>query len=189
MWMKAHLAKHEVAKVAFENAPAYEQFMGRWSRQVGRLFVLWLKITPHARWLDVGCGTGAFSDVILSECEPSGILAFDPSAEHVEFARSHINDERVQFTVGDVTAIAARNSEFDVAVAALVLNFMSAQRQAVKEMCRVVRPGGVVAAYVWDFAAGRHISQHLTNAVAEVVRDAAGAFPALNSESTTPEAL
>jgi ubiquinone/menaquinone biosynthesis C-methylase UbiE len=179
--------KKSVHEAIFEDGAAYERFMGRWSRLTGQLFVDWLQIQPHAKWLDVGCGTGAFSDVILSACTPSTILAFDPSRRHIDFARSRINDDRVQFKVGDATAIDARDGEFDVAAAALVLNFMSAPGQAVKEMRRVVRRGGTVAAYVWDFAGRRNISQHLMNAVSAIAPDAMS--PALKPGSTSRKAL
>jgi ubiquinone/menaquinone biosynthesis C-methylase UbiE len=113
--MKLH-PKKSFHEAIFEDGAAYERYMGRWSRLTGQLFVDWLQISPHARWLDVGCRTRAFSDVILSACAPSMILAFDPSRRHVDFARSRINGDRVQFEVGDA-AIDARDGQFDVAAA------------------------------------------------------------------------
>lgn len=80
----------------FENGAAYERFMGRWSRQTGRQFVSWLRVPSRPKWLEVGCGTGAFTEVILSECEPSSVTAFDLSATHVAYARERIRDDRVQ---------------------------------------------------------------------------------------------
>jgi ubiquinone/menaquinone biosynthesis C-methylase UbiE len=176
-------------EAVFANGVAYERFMGRWSRLTGELFVDWLQIPPHAKWLDVGCGTGAFSDVILSTCSPSSVVAFDPSGQHIKFARSHVNDDRIQFKIGDATAVDAKDGDFDVAVAALVLNFVPAKAKAVAEMRRVVRRGGVVAAYVWDFAGRRNVSQHLMNAVSEIGTHAANPLSTLEAESTTQIAL
>src|SRR5262249_41075648 len=147
---------------------AYERFMGRWSRLAGRLFVDWLAIASRQRWLDVGCGTGAFTEVVLSSCDPEIIVAFDPSEQQVAYARSRIEDKRVSIRIGDVTSIDAPSNAFDVAVAALVLNFIPNQEKAAAEMARVVRPGGTVAAYVWDFAGRRSITQHLSDALSIV---------------------
>jgi ubiquinone/menaquinone biosynthesis C-methylase UbiE len=173
----------------FADGVAYERFMGRWSRLTGQLFVDWLRIPPHARWLEVGCGTGAFTQIILSACNPSAVVAFDPSPEQVDFAGSQLTDHRVQLKVGDVAAIDASDGEFDVAAAALVLNFVPKQAQAITEMRRVVRCGGMVAAYVWDFAGRRNISQHLVDAVSELAPAKTAASTILNAQSTGPFAL
>ena len=156
---------------------AYERFMGRWSKLTGRLFVDWLKIPPQRRWLDVGCGTGAFTEVILSSCDPKAVVAFDPSERQLAYAFSRPHDERVTFCLGDAMTIEADDSEFDVAASALVLNFLPDQGRAMREMCRVVRPGGIVAVYVWDFAGRLNITQHLTEAIASISPDAERVAP------------
>jgi ubiquinone/menaquinone biosynthesis C-methylase UbiE len=156
----------------FQDGAAYERFMGRWSRLAGQLFVDWLQIPPQRAWLDVGCGTGAFTQVILATCDPKAVVAIDPSEKHLNYARLLVQDRRVEFRVGDATAIEANDHAFDVCAAAFVLNFIPQQRQALAEMRRVVRPGGTVAAYVWDFAGRRSISQHLWNAIAAISPDA-----------------
>jgi ubiquinone/menaquinone biosynthesis C-methylase UbiE len=169
---------------------AYERFMGRWSRLTGGLFADWLQIPPQQRWLDVGCGTGAFTDVILSNCDPKTVVGFDPSEKQLAYAFSRPYDERVTFRRGDVMSIEAEDHEFDVAASALVLNFLSDQKRAIGEMARVVRPGGTVAVYVWDFAARQHITQHLSEAIAAIAPDAARAAQNTQQASTTrPEAL
>ncbi len=168
----------------------YERFMGRWSRPSGRLFVDWLKIPPHQRWLEVGCGTGAFTEVILSECAPTSIRAFDLSEQQIAYARMRIKDPRVALEVGNAQSIHAAASSFDVAVSALALNFMADQQKAVAEMTRVVRPGGDIAAYVWDFAGRRNITQHLSEAMAAVApKLEQQARTAQQADTTRPEVL
>ena len=161
-----------VYQALFDDAIAYERFMGRWSRIAGRLFVDWLQVPPRRRWLDVGCGTGAFTEVVLGTCDPQAVVGFDRSEMHLAYAKARISDPRVAFKVADAVAIEAEDGEFDVAAAALVLNFVSDQRKMVAEMSRAVRPAGSVAAYVWDFAGQRNISQHLWDAIAAVTPDA-----------------
>jgi ubiquinone/menaquinone biosynthesis C-methylase UbiE len=169
---------------------AYERFMGRWSRPIGRQFIDWLGVPPHQRWLEAGCGTGAFTQVILSTAQPRSILALDPSEQQIAYARACIRDDRVQIRIGNAMSIDAPDGAFDVAAAALVLNFISDQRKAVAEMVRVVRSGGTVAAYVWDFAGRRNVTQHLSDAIAAVSPDAErSARAAQQADTTRPEAL
>jgi ubiquinone/menaquinone biosynthesis C-methylase UbiE len=173
----------------FENGAAYERFMGRWSRLSGEQFATWLQIPPLARWVEIGCGTGAFTEVILSKCEPASVAAFDLSATHVEYARSRLAEPRLHIKSGDAMAIDADDGKFDVAVSALVLNFIPDERRALEEMSRVVRSGGTVACYVWDFDGGAHVSQHLTSAVLAVVPDAEDLYPSLRSGITSQQGL
>jgi SAM-dependent methyltransferase len=169
---------------------AYERFMGRWSKLTGQLFVDWLEIPPQQRWLDVGCGTGAFTEVILSRCNPKSVVAFDPSERQLAYAFSRAHDNRVTFRRGDAMEIEAEDDQFDVAASALVLNFLPDQGKAVREMSRVVRAGGTVAVYVWDFAGRRNITQHLTEAIASIAPDAErAARGAQQAGTTTPAAL
>src|SRR3954449_12820343 len=74
-------------KITFDAADDYERYMGRWSRTIGQKFLAWLDAPKGARWLDVGCGTGAFSELILRHCEPASLDGIDPSPEQIEYAR------------------------------------------------------------------------------------------------------
>lgn len=173
-----------------QEGQAYERFMGRWSRLTGQQFLDWLRIPSQQRWLDVGCGTGAFTDAILTICDPEFIVAFDPSEQQIAYARSRIADKRVSIRTGTATLIDADSNTFDIAAAALVLNFITDQGKAVAEMARVVRSGGTVAAYVWDFAGRQNITQHLSDAIAAVAPDAErAARAAQQAETTRPAAL
>jgi len=130
----------------------YEPYVGRWSRLVAREFLQWLAVPLGGQWLDVGCGTGALSQTILQFAEPARVKAIDRSEGFITFAMEHTQDSRVQFEVGDATALIVDSGTFDAAVSGLVLNFIPHPDRAVTEMARVTRSGGVVAAYVWDYA-------------------------------------
>ena len=147
---------------------AYEPYVGRWSRPVAREFLAWLAVPPGGRWLDVGCGTGALSESILSLASPGEVVGIDPSPEFVAFARDRLRDPRVTFDIGDAQALGAASATFDAAVAGLVLNFVPEPGRAVSEMARVTRPGGTVAAYVWDYAEGMQMMRHFWDAAVEL---------------------
>jgi ubiquinone/menaquinone biosynthesis C-methylase UbiE len=138
----------------FTDGAAYERLMGRWSRLVGEEFLDWLGIPKGLRWLDVGCGNGAFTEEIVARRAPDTLIAIDPSDEQLAFARTRPGTKVAQFQVGDAQNLSFGDDTFDVAVMALVLSFVPDPAKAVAEMARVVRPGGWVAAYMWDIPAG-----------------------------------
>jgi SAM-dependent methyltransferase len=149
---------------AWDSGSAYEPYVGRWSRLVAREFLGWLAVPPGGCWLDVGCGTGALAETILALAAPSEVVGIDPSSAFVAFARDRVNDPRVRFDVGDAQALQATSATFDEVVAGLVLNFVPEPDRAVSEMARVARPGGAVAAYVWDYAEGMQMMRHFWDA-------------------------
>jgi SAM-dependent methyltransferase len=151
---------------AWDSGDAYEPYVGRWSRLVAREFLGWLAVPPGGCWLDVGCGTGALVETILALTAPSEVVGIDPSPAYVDFARDRVNDPRVRFDVGDAQALQAASATFDAVVAGLVLNFVPEPDRAVSEMARVARPGGVVAAYVWDYAEGMQMMRYFWDAAA-----------------------
>jgi SAM-dependent methyltransferase len=130
----------------------YEPYVGRWSRLVAKDLLTWLDIGSQQDWLDVGCGTGALSETILQHAQPRSVKGIDPSAGFVEYAKAHVHNPAASFEVGDAQSLPVADKEFDVAVAALVLNFVPQPSRALAEMSRVVPAGGIVAAYVWDYA-------------------------------------
>ena len=157
-------AGHGNGSDAWNSGDAYEPYVGRWSRLVAREFLGWLALPAGGRWLDVGCGTGALAQTVLALAAPSEVVGIDPSPAYVAFARERVSDPRVRFEVGDAQALQAASATFDAVVSGLVLNFVPEPDQAVSEMVRVARPGGTVAAYVWDYAEGMQMMRHFWDA-------------------------
>jgi SAM-dependent methyltransferase len=145
---------------------AYERYIGRWSRLVARAFVAWLAVPARARWLDVGCGTGALSQTILANADPIAVLGVDQSSNYVAHARAHVIDERARFETADARALPRQPNVYDAVVSGLVLNFVAEPALAVAEMARVARPGGAVALYVWDYAGEMQLMRHFWDAAA-----------------------
>jgi SAM-dependent methyltransferase len=134
--------------------------MGRWSRRLARVFVEWLHPRPLAHWLDVGCGTGALTSAICELGEPASVVACDPSAPFVDHARSRFSDARVSFVIAGADTLPDRDGGFDAVVSGLALNFVPDPGRAVASMRERLRPGGIVAAYVWDYAEGMEFLRH-----------------------------
>jgi len=143
----------ETAKL-FDDGQAYERLMGRWSRLAGETFLDWLDAPPRLRWLDVGCGNGAFTEVLIARCAPAEVIALDPSEGQLAYARARPGAKVAKFQVGDAQALGFSDGGFDAAVMALVITFLSDPGKAAAEMARVVRPGGWVATYMWDVPGG-----------------------------------
>lgn len=129
----------------------YEPYVGRWSRLVAREFLQWLALSLGLDWLDAGCGTGALTQMILYQATPRLVVGVDASPAFVAHVQAHIAGP-VRFEVADIQSLPLETASVDAAVSGLVLNFVPQPLQAVLEMARVTRPGGVVAAYVWDYA-------------------------------------
>ncbi len=146
------------------SADAYDPYVGRWSRLVAREFVRWLRPARNESWLDVGCGTGALSLVILEDVGVRRLVGIDPSTAYVEQARKRIGDPSARFEIGDAEELPYRDATFAYVVSGLVLNFVPRPQVAVSEMRRVARRGGAVAAYVWDYAGRMELMRHFWDA-------------------------
>lgn len=157
----------------FDNATAYELYVGRWSRKIAQIFINWLAVPIGSTWLDVGAGTGILSDVILQQTSPSKVVGVDTAAAFIQLAQERVKDSRAQFHVGDATQLQLSDANFDVAVAGLVLNFIASPQSAVSNMARLIKPGGLVAAYVWDYADKMEMMRHFWGAAIRVDPSAA----------------
>jgi SAM-dependent methyltransferase len=138
----------------FTDGEAYERLMGRWSRRVAETFLDWVDVPNNLGWLDVGCGNGAFTEELIARCAPAAVTAVDPSDDQLAYARTRPGARMADFRVGDAQKLPFADDSFDAAAMALVISFLPDPGRAVAEMARVVRPGGSVAAYMWDIPGG-----------------------------------
>ena len=141
-------------QIRFDDGAAYERIMGIWSQLAGEQFLDWLAPAGSLRWIDVGCGNGAFTELIVQRCAPAGVEGVDPSQEQLAFARTRPASRIAKFTQGDAMALPFADKSFDVAVMALVIFFVPNPAKGIAEMVRAVRAGGSVAAYAWDMYGG-----------------------------------
>jgi ubiquinone/menaquinone biosynthesis C-methylase UbiE len=149
----------------FDDACAYDKFMGPWTRAAGTRFLSWLGALPGMRWLDVGCGSGRFTTLILEHYAPAAVVGIDPARAQIESARRRVLGGIAEFELGDAEALPYISASFDVVVSALALNFIGDRPRALAEMRRVAKQGATAAAYVWDFAAEQSPSWPLRRAL------------------------
>jgi SAM-dependent methyltransferase len=141
-------------QIRFDDGAAYERMMGTWSRLTGEIFLDWLAPRSGLRWIDIGCGNGAFTELLVERCAPAEVQGVDPSEGQLAFARTRPATRMVEFRRGDAMALPFSEDTFDAAIMALVIFFVPDPVKGVTEMVRVVRPGGTVATYVWDMLGG-----------------------------------
>ncbi len=144
----------EQNQIRFEDGAAYETYMGIWSRKVGEEFLAWLKPPSDLFWLDVGCGNGAFTALLAERVKPLSIIGVDPSPAQLDFARTRSGVSIARFEAGHAMELPAADDSVDAAVMALVIAFVPDPAKGVAEMARVVKPGGLVSAYMWDWPEG-----------------------------------
>lgn len=141
-------------QIRFEDGAGYERMMGVWSRLAGNIFIDWVAPSAGLKWIDVGCGNGAFTELLVERCAPSEVQGIDPSEAQLAFARGRPAARVAEFRKGDAMTLPFAENRFDAAVMALVIFFVPDPAKGVAEMTRVVSPGGTVAAYAWDILGG-----------------------------------
>jgi ubiquinone/menaquinone biosynthesis C-methylase UbiE len=145
------MAEHQIR---FDDGAAYEQTMGAWSTLAGEIFLDWIAPRHGLRWVDVGCGNGAFTELVVEKCAPTEVQGIDPSEGQLKYARARPATRKAEFRQGDAMSLPFPDNSFDLAVMALVIFFVPDPAKGVAEMVRVVSPGGTVGAYAWDVAGG-----------------------------------
>lgn len=138
----------------FSDGAAYERLMGRWSVLAGAVFLDWLAPRPGLRWVDVGCGNGAFTELLIARAAPTEVQAIDPSEGQLSYARTRAAASLATFRQGDAQALPFSDGQFDAAAMALVISFIPDPAKAAAEMARVTRSGGWVGTYMWDMEGG-----------------------------------
>jgi SAM-dependent methyltransferase len=176
-------------KDSWASGDAYEPYVGRWSRKIAPLFLDWLAIPAGGAWVDVGCGTGALTSAILERTSPRAVTGIDPSAGYLAHARDHVRDPRARFAVGDAQALEIETGSCDAAVSGLVINFVPEPARMIAEMKRVVKAGGTVAVYVWDYAGGMEMLKRFWDAAIETNPAAAGLHEGTRFSLCAPEPL
>ena len=141
-------------QIRFQDGASYEKMMGVWSRIAGEVFLDWLNPPAGLAWADVGCGSGALTELIVERCAPALVEGVDPSEAQLVFARQRHAANLARFQVGDAMALPFADKSLDAAAMALVIFFVPEPAKGVAEMARVVRPGGTVSAYAWDLLGG-----------------------------------
>lgn len=141
-------------QIRFDDGAAYDRYMGDWSRRAGTVFLDWLAAPSGLKWIDVGCGNGAFTELLIERCAPVEVHGIDPSEAPLAFARKRPLARLANFDNADAMALPFPAKSFDAAIMALVIFFVPDPTKGVAEMVRVVRPGGKVAAYAWDILGG-----------------------------------
>jgi len=168
---------------------AYESYVGRWSRSVAGAFIEWLALPARSRWLDVGCGTGVLTGIVLSRAAPAGVIGIDSSEGFVAHARLHLPDPRANFESGNAEAMPFRDGAFDAVVSGLVLNFVSHPEKAIAEMHRTLRAEGTAAVYVWDYAGKMQLMRYFWDSAVALDPDALTLNEARRFSMCKPEPL
>jgi len=175
-------------KDSWESSDPYEYYMGRWSRLVAQPFIDWLSPSSGLSWLDIGCGTGALSEVIINNHNPEELIAIDQSEGFVSSAQIRLGS-RAHCKVGNALSLPLEDSLVNVTVSGLVLNFIPEPEKALSEMRRVTEAGGMVAVYVWDYAGKMDFLRQFWDAAVELKPEALNLHESRRFSDSTAEAL
>jgi ubiquinone/menaquinone biosynthesis C-methylase UbiE len=151
----------------------YETQMGRWSRRLAPLLINFAGGNPAGRHLDAGCGTGSLTCALAGHPDVERVVGVDVSPDYISYAARLHASPRIEFEVGDITELRFENAAFDGVWSSLVLQFVTDPHRAVAHMCRVTKPGGVVAAATWDTRGGVVAQRMFWDTAAVIDPDAA----------------
>jgi SAM-dependent methyltransferase len=122
-------------QIRYDDGAGYERYMGYWSRLAGETFLDWLAPPPGLRWIDIGCGTGAFTELLVKRCAPAAVQGIDPSEAQLGFARARSAASMVAFRQGDAMSLPFSDRRFDAATMALVIFFVPIRPKASQRWC------------------------------------------------------
>ena len=154
------------AEMFLTPAGAYDRYMGRYGPSLAEALIDFARVTPGMRALDVGCGTGALTAALAELLGAENVAGVDPSEPFAEACRRRVSDAEI--VIAGAERLPFADASFDAALSQLVVNFMSDARGGVAEMARVTRPGGIVAACVWDYAGEMTLLRAFWEAAREV---------------------
>jgi SAM-dependent methyltransferase len=172
----------------WDSGASYELFMGRWSRLVATSFVEQLSPAHGLQWLDVGCGSGALSEVIIQSAKPAALTAIDQSENFVSTAQERLGNQ-AECKVGNALNVPLDDFSVDATVSGLVLNFIPESAKALAEMKRVTAPGGTVAIYVWDYSGKMDLLNYLWDAAVELNPEALSLHEGKRFSDSNPVSL
>jgi SAM-dependent methyltransferase len=132
----------------YQDGAGYDRWTARWSEQMARALVPWLGVRRDARWLDVGCGTGAMTDAIMDLAWPGEVTGIDASEPFLEVARRKVPGAR--FDHGEAVPLPYPDGSFEAVVSSLLVAYLPDPAAALREMARVAVPAGAVGVVVWD---------------------------------------
>jgi ubiquinone/menaquinone biosynthesis C-methylase UbiE len=175
-------------KDSWESGDPYEYYMGRWSLLVAESFVDWLSPPTEMNWVDIGCGSGALSEVIINNYKPASLTAIDQSEDFVRTAQNRLGS-RAHCRVGNALSLPLDKSSVNIAVSGLVLNFISEPEKVLSEMMRVTEAGGTVAVYLWDYAGKMDFLRNFWDAAVEIKPEALNLHESKRFPDTNADAL
>jgi SAM-dependent methyltransferase len=147
---------------------AYEQLMGRWSRLLVPTLIDFAGVENGNRVIDVGCGTGSLSQGLLKYGPKIEVVGVDSATPFVEYSEAQLKSQRANLRQADAENLPFPDNSFDQCLSLLVINFIGDAPAAVKEMFRVTRPQGIVAAAVWDYGGGMEMLRTLWDTAIEL---------------------
>jgi len=176
-------------KDRWEDASAYERFMGRWSRALAREFVTKLAVPPAASWLEIGCGTGSLTSAICELGLPASVIACDTAHDFVAYCRDHLHYRQLSVVTVTPGSLPRSTGGFDAVVSSLVLNFLPDPVDSLRQMRDACSPNGCVGACVWDYADGMEFLRVFWDAAAALDPAAATLHEGTRFPLCQPDAL
>ena len=146
----------------------YERFMGRWSILICQKFLNWLSVPSNSTWLDLGCGTGSLTKLILEKYRPKKVISIDSSSEFIFYSKQSIINPIVHFQVGMAQELELESNSIDAVVSGIMLNFVPQPETVIAEMIRVAKPGGSIGIFVWDYSKGMEMLRYFWDAAVEL---------------------